>query len=110
MPAGKVVNSETGMALPGVTVWQMSADGTSANILGYTDSGGSFSVQPDPGYNLMFSQDGYDAANVPGLTGSANTVQLDPEGAVTVTIKKSSWVLIVGALLGLYLMNTKGKR
>lgn len=110
MPSGKVVDSETGAGLGGVTVWQMSTDGTNANILSYTDPDGSFTAQPDTGYNLMFAQDGYDSANLPGMAGAGNIVQLEPEGVVTVTIKKNSWVLIVGALLGLYLMNTKGKR
>jgi hypothetical protein len=110
MPSGKVVSSETNIPLPGVTVWQMSPDGTSAEILGYAGPDGSFDVSPDPGFSLMFALDGYDSVNRPGLNGPGNIVAMDPDTAVTVTIKKNSWLLIVAALLGLFMLDTKKKR
>ena len=111
MPSGKVINSETGATLPGVTIWKMTADGTSASVAGYSATDGTFNVQLEPGFSLMFSQDGFEGVNRPGLTGAANVIPMDPDGAVTVTIKKNSWLWIVAALLGFYMLETKkGKR
>jgi hypothetical protein len=107
MPAGKVVNAQTGANMPGVTIWQLSADGTNATVLGYTDTGGTFSVSPDPGYSLLFSQDGFDNSNLPGMAGAGNIVELEPESAVTVTIKKNSWLWILAAVLGFYILESK---
>ena len=101
---GSVVDSASGAAVPGATVWEMASDGRSASVLGYADGSGNFNVNANGNLQLMFSADNYTSASLlPYQVAESGTVALDKDGTMSANIqlKFPTWLW---AVLGVVLL------
>lgn len=109
MIAGQVIDAETGLPVANVTVWKTNAGSTTAEVVGQTDNAGNFSVDAGPNDSMIFAADGYQNINYNDFNRPLTTILIEPETAVTATLKFSgnTWLLIIGGLLLLFLNSKK---
>ena len=111
---GMVMDQQTGNPLPGVTVWEISADGRSANVLGYSDKSGNYDVMlSDPQSDVNFILDGYTGTNIQGTQAQTiDAVLLSPLPVPATKNKLSAipawaWWIVAGA--GIYYLSKNYK-
>lgn len=113
---GAVADQKTGRPLPNAQVWEISADGGSAVIIGMTDYAGRYNVDvSDPASTVNFALDGYTSTAIPVLQASnSDQVLLPPDGSIIATLKLSgvpSWLwLVVGGLVFFFVEDGKKVR
>jgi hypothetical protein len=112
---GKVFDSTNGKPLVNVTVWEIDNDGQAANVIGFTDGAGSYSVAVDSSdSNINFVTDGYTGVSIPATQAQASdAVLLVPDGSVTAKLTLSgipSWVWVVLAFAGIFFLDNGKKK
>jgi|SRR6516164_247410 hypothetical protein len=112
---GTVVDQANGLPLQNVTIWEISPDGQNASVIGFTGAQGKFDVfASNAGSNLNFVTDGYTGVNIPVSQAIlSDQVLLQKEGTVFSKFTLSSlpsWVWLLAAGLGFYLLTDKRKK
>lgn len=113
---GSVADQKTGKPLPNVTIWEIPADGQSAQVIGYTDYAGRYDVNTAVSDSTVnFAQDGYTSTAIPVLQASnSDQILLPPDGSIVATLKLSgvpSWLwLFVGGLVVLFIGDSKKRK
>jgi hypothetical protein len=111
---GKVFDSTNGKPLVNVTVWEIDNDGQAANVIGFTDGAGNYSVDVDStDSNINFVTDGYTGVSIPANQAAASdAVLLVPDGSLTATLKISNvpaWVWLLAGVTFIWMVGD-GKR
>jgi hypothetical protein len=113
---GKVVDQQTGGALANVTIWEITPDGQSAEVIGYSDKSGSYDVNVyNAGSNVNFVLDGYTGTNIAASQALlSDQVLLQKEVGNSPKLSLSgvpSWLWLFLAAIGVYYIgNGKQKR
>jgi len=111
---GQVVDQTTGKPIAGATIWEFLADGRSANVIGYSDSNGRYTVNVvNDNSNVNFSQDGYQGTNISAVqAGNSDQVLLAPDGSFSANItfrNVPTWLWVLAGVGFIYLLNDKKK-
>jgi hypothetical protein len=104
---GSVADQTTGKPLVNVTIWEISPDGQSAGVVGFTDGSGKYDVNiSNPGSTVNYVIDGYTGTTIPASQAAlSDQILLAPDGSVSATLSLSgipAWVWVLLAALGIY--------
>lgn len=113
---GSVADQSNGTPIKNATIWEVSQDGQSANVVGFTDPAGKFSVDIDStNSTINFVQDGYTGVTIPAIQALASDqILLAPDGSFSakVTLQNvPSWLwVLVGATVIFLIGDGKKKK
>lgn len=113
--SGKVIDQANGQPLANVTIWEISSDGQSAEVVGFSDASGRYDVNiNNAGSNINFVLDGYTGTNIPGSQVLlSDQVLLAKDGSITAKLTLSNvppWVWLLLAAVGVYYIGNPKKR
>lgn len=112
---GKVVDQANGKPLNNVTIWEISPDGRTAEVLGYSDPSGNYDiVVSDAGSNINFVLDGYTGTNIAASqVAISDQVLLQKDTGIVAKLTLSgvpSWLWLFLAAIGVYYIAENPKR
>ena len=113
--SGSVADQSTGKTLANVTIWEISPDGQSAGVVGFTDASGKYDVDiQNTGSNVNFVVDGYTGVAIPASQAAlSDQILLPPDGSVSAKLTLSgvpAWLWVLLAALGIYFVGDGKKK